>query len=180
MIYGWGNEDWSGQHEYLKACLKHALISDGPILECGSGLTTILVGVVAQKSGKTMWSLEHMPQWGERVRKYLNRYRIGSVRVCIHSLKDYGDFDWYAPPLDSMPSDFALVICDGPPASARGGRYGLASVMKGKLKPGCSILFDDAARGQEQAIAKLWESELSCRCESHGSVKPYFLMKIEN
>ena len=35
LIYGWGNEDWSGQHEYLKACLKHALISDGPILECG-------------------------------------------------------------------------------------------------------------------------------------------------
>jgi hypothetical protein len=49
LIYGWGNEDWSGHGEYLAGCIHHALASNGPILECGSGLSTILVGAMTKK-----------------------------------------------------------------------------------------------------------------------------------
>jgi hypothetical protein len=178
LIYGWGNESWSGQQEYLQECLRHATLSEGPILECGSGLTTVLVGAVAQNAGTTVWSLEHLPGWGARVRIVLDAYRIGSVRLCVAPLKDYGGFDWYAPPLDAMPAEFPLVVCDGPPAATRGGRYGLSGVMLGRLKPGCVILLDDAARPPEQAVAKRWEAELAGVCESRGVKKPYFLMKV--
>lgn len=114
LIYGWGS-DWSALDEYLTACVSHALICNGPILECGSGLTTILVGAIAKKRNNTMWSLEHLPEWAERVNKYTRKYDIDSVHISVRPLKDYRDFTWYDPPLDSMPDSFALVICDGPP-----------------------------------------------------------------
>src|SRR5712671_6211054 len=46
LIYGWGNDAWSASEDYLLACLKYALLTDGPMLECGSGLTTIVLGIV--------------------------------------------------------------------------------------------------------------------------------------
>ena len=54
LVQGWGNK-WSAQHEYLAACLEHARDADGPILECGSGLSTILLGTVAQATGNSVF-----------------------------------------------------------------------------------------------------------------------------
>ena len=71
LVYGWDNGTWSAGEEYLLTCLKTALKTDGPILECGSGLTTIVIGAMAQKLGKIVYSLERMETWGEKVTKYL-------------------------------------------------------------------------------------------------------------
>src|SRR5262245_40689428 len=76
LIYGWDNEGWSAFPEYVSACVEEALTTEGPILECGSGLTTILLGLIAQRRGKVVWTLENSPQWAERVNKSLKKYRI--------------------------------------------------------------------------------------------------------
>ena len=44
LIYGWANEGYSASEDYLSACIRHALTSTGSVLECGSGLTTMVVG----------------------------------------------------------------------------------------------------------------------------------------
>jgi hypothetical protein len=173
LIYGWGNEEWSALHEYLVACVKEALASDGPILECGSGLTTILVGAVMQQRNGTLWSLEHTPAWADRVARCLARFRIDAVRLCRVPLNDYAGFTWYDPPMSALPESFALVICDGPPADTPGGRYGLGPVMRERLKRGCVILLDDAEREQEQAIARRWRVELGVSRAMLGTAKPY-------
>ena len=173
LVRGWGNR-WSAQHEYLTACLEHALDADGPILECGSGLSTILIGTLAQASGNTVVSLEHEPKYARRVRRYLDKYHLTSVKLCVAPLKNYGDFDWYTqPPLDSIPGDFSLVICDGPPGLSHGGRYGLVPVMQDKLRPDCTILLDDGAREGEQETAARWAVLLRCVPEYLGAEKPY-------
>jgi hypothetical protein len=43
-------------------------------------------------------------------------------------------------------------VCDGPKGTTRGGRYGLAPVMKDRLAPGCIVLLDDTSREAERAI----------------------------
>lgn len=179
LIYGWGNE-WSALEEYLVGCLQLALSSSKPSLECGSGLTTILVGVVAQQRGYVHWALEHAPAWASRVQRCLDRYRIGSTVLCTKPLKDYGDFLWYDPPLESMPESFTLIICDGPPGSTRGGRYGLVPVMRRWLKPGSVILLDDAGRKEERTIARRWVDELGCSIEMIGRAKPYIKMTVSD
>jgi len=178
LIYGWGNDAWSALGEYLAACMRHASEAKGPILECGSGLSTILIGAIAQRWGQPHWALEHSPEWATRVRKYLTQYGIDSVVLCVEPLKDYGAFSWYDPPLATMPESFSLVVCDGPPASTRGGRSGLVPIMRERLKPGCVLLLDDGAREQELALAKLWEGELGASSAVLGATKPYIEMTV--
>jgi hypothetical protein len=180
LIYGWGNEVWSAQDEYLVASVRHALSADGPFLECGSGLSTILVGAVAQRRGTGHWALEHTAPWAEKVQLHLDRYQINSVMLCAAPLKDYGDCSWYDPPLESMPDKFGLVICDGPPASTPGGRVGLVTVLGRRLAPGCVILLDDAAREQELAVAERWQQELGSTCAKLGTKKPYLEIRVPN
>ncbi len=178
LIYGWGNEDWSALDEYLIGCVRQAMNGEGPILECGSGLSTILVGAVAKSRGVKHWALEHELEWAKKVQHCLDDYRIDSVTLCARPLKDFGQFAWYDAPREAMPESFGFVICDGPPGVTKGGRYGLAPVMNGRLRPGCTIFLDDAAREEEQEIARMWEGELNASSEMIGDAKPYLRMTV--
>ena len=180
LIYGWGNEAWSALDDYLIGCVKRALEVDGPILECGSGLSTVLVGAVAKSRGLKVWALEHEPNWAEKVRHCLDDYRINSVTLIAKPLRDFGEYAWYDPPLDTMPDSFRFVICDGPPGVTKGGRYGLVPVMSGRLKQGCTIFLDDATREQEQEIARRWEGQLNASSELIGEAKPYLRLTVDS
>ena len=92
LIYGWGNEAWSARDEYLVCCLEHAQTANGPVLECGSGLSTILVGAIAKKRGNSHWAFEHTPEWANKVQRYLNRYRIDSVVLCAKAAEGLWQF----------------------------------------------------------------------------------------
>lgn len=178
LIYGWGNEPWSASEEYLMGCLEAARGASGPILECGSGLSTLLVGVVAQRLGNTVWSLEHDDRMSRRVEEQLARFGITSVRVCCSPLHDYGEFSWYRPPMSALPGGFAIVICDGPPGSTPGGRVGLLPLMRSRLAPGCIVLLDDAEREREREIAAAWAAELHTEPRLHGTSHPYFEIRV--
>lgn len=177
LVRGWGNS-WSVQLEFLEAALREARQTSGPILECGSGLSTLLIGAVAQARGIQLWSLEHEPKWAARVQKYLRKYRIHSVTLCQAPIRSYGDFDWYsASSLQGIPSRISLVVCDGPPGGTRGGRYGLVPVMIEKLRPDCTILLDDGARQEEREIVERWSKLLATNPELIGKEKPYFRLQ---
>lgn len=179
LVYGWGNDSWSALQEYLAACIHHALAARGPILECGSGLTTLLVGAAARRAGVGLWSMEHLPAWGDRVRGSLTRHGIDNVHLCVAPLRDYAGYAWYDPPLEAMPDGFSLVVCDGPPGSTRGGRYGLLPVMGKKLGPDCIVLLGDAARPDEQAVARRWLAESGGSYETLGWQKTYIRMLLK-
>ena len=51
---GWGNEGYSADTSYLEAIRHWASRVHGPILECGSGLTTLLLGIVARDQVTTL------------------------------------------------------------------------------------------------------------------------------
>jgi hypothetical protein len=161
LIQGWSNEGFAANLDYLEEIAKQSLNSDGPILECGSGASTILLGILSARRHIMVWSLENSPEWGLRVSEVLETNGISGVRVCSSPLVEYGEFVWYDPPLAEMPKEFSLVICDGPPGSTRGGRYGLLPVMQDRLPTGSTILLDDAGRSDEAEIIRRWENEAS-------------------
>ncbi|HUQ10938.1 MAG TPA: hypothetical protein VM146_11540 [Steroidobacteraceae bacterium] len=177
LVRGWGNS-WSAQLEFLEASLRATRETDGPILECGSGLSTLLIGAVAQSRGVRVWSLEHEPKWADRVHRYLRKYRMHSVTLCMAPIRSFGDFDWYSlTSLQTIPGKISLVICDGPPGGTRGGRYGLVPVMLDKLRADCTILLDDGARDEERAIAARWGRMLETTPELIGSEKPFIRLE---
>jgi hypothetical protein len=141
---GWGNQGYTGRVAYLEEVIKWAAITPGPVLECGSGLTTILLGLYAARRGVPVWTLEHSFDWRMRVSNVLCRRHIPGIEVTLAPLWDYENFSWYLPPLMRMPPYFNLVVCDGPPErTTRGKRYGLLPVMGKRLGSGCVILLDD-------------------------------------
>ena len=173
LVRLWGNQPWAAEEEYLAASIKEALAAKGAILECGSGLSTILIGMVAQRTGSVVWSLENEPGYGAQIKAFAKRRGLESVNLHVAPLRDYGEFDWYDPPLERMPERFSLILCDGPNARTRGGRCGMLPVMRTRLDQGCVILLDDARRDAERAIASTWATELSSSFEVRGVKKPY-------
>jgi hypothetical protein len=159
---GWGNAGWSGRSAYLEEVAKWAAITPGPILECGSGLTTLLLGLYAGRRGVPVSTLEHSHDWHERMADVLSRYQVAEVKLCLAPLREYEKFSWYSPPWELMPGHFSLVICDGPPErTTKGKRYGLLPVMGERLASGCVILLDDLNTDSEDNILAKWTAERS-------------------
>ena len=157
---GWGNHGWSGRTAYLEEVVKWAAITRGPALECGSGLTTNLLGLYAARRGVSVWTLEHAFDWHKRVSNVLSNRHISRVELSLAPLRDYGTFSWYAPPLTLMPAQFKLVVCDGPPErTTRGKRYGLLPVMGNRLASNCVLLLDDLNIELEDNVIDLWAVE---------------------
>ena len=156
---GWGNEGFAARTDYLEEVAARAVETEGPVLECGSGLTSVLLGLLAGPRGVETWSLEHLPEWRERVARALEDNGIAGVRVCHAPLKDYGEFSWYDPPPELAAAGFRLVVCDGPPGTTPGGRYGLLPVFGRRLAEGALILLDDADRGGEADVLERWAGE---------------------
>ncbi|HEU0199408.1 MAG TPA: hypothetical protein VFR86_03145 [Burkholderiaceae bacterium] len=172
LLQGWANETMSPSAEYLQAVWRHAARTPGPILECGSGLTTLVLGVAARAQGRGVWSLEHDRFWARTIRAALQRYGVDGVRVCLAPLRNYGAFSWYDPQC-ALPADFSLVLCDGPPGTTPGGRYGLMPVLGLNLRRGCVVLLDDATRVGEQAVLAQWQREMRTTHTVRGRAKPY-------
>jgi hypothetical protein len=133
---------------------QRAAAAEGPVLECGSGLTTLVAAVYARHG---VWALENHGPYGRGVARSLARAGLDHGHVLHAPLVSYGDFDWYTVP-DRLPDQpFALVICDGPPSETRGGRIGLLPVARDRLAPGATVLLDDSERPGEQEILALWQ-----------------------
>jgi predicted O-methyltransferase YrrM len=172
LLHGWANEAISPSAEYVQAVWRHAAQTPGPVLECGSGLTTLVLGAAKRDSWHGVWSLEHDRFWAHTTRAALRRYGIANVVVCRAPLRDYGDFAWYDPQC-ALAGEFSLVLCDGPPGTTRGGRYGLIPVLGKYLRPGCVVLLDDATRAGERAVLARWKDEAQVTHVVRGSEKPF-------
>ena len=163
LLTGWSNDGFVADLDYLEEVSRRAASVEGPVLECGSGLTTLLVGLLAGRRGFETWSLEHHAEWHARVASALEAHNVPRARVALAPLKSYGAFSWYDPPLAEMPEAFRLVVCDGPPWTTPGGRYGLLPVMHERLPAGAVVLLDDAERPDEQEALGRWSDEYGVR-----------------
>jgi hypothetical protein len=155
---GWDNQGFDAKLDYLEEIIKRGMTTEGPVLECGSGLTTLVLGQLAGRRKVQTWSLEHNVDWYRRVSNAVARNHVPGVNLLLAPLREYGQFKWYDPPLGEMPAQFSLVICDGPPILANGGRYGLLPVLGDRLA-GAVILFDDARKPGQPEVLRRWADE---------------------
>ena len=177
---GWGNEGFAAQIEYLEEVGRRAATTAGPILECGSGLTTILMGLLAGRRGVQTWSLEHIPDWRARVAGSLDQFSVPHTQVRHTLLRDYEGFSWYDAPLSELPREFQLVICDGPPGATQGGRYGLLPILGDRLPAGSVILLDDATRSGEAEVLSRWTAEANVEVAMRTSPNGSFAVITRN
>lgn len=154
----WGNLGYAGNFVYLRNIAKRVQIANGFILECGSGVTTILTAAIASRQKTPLVVLEHNQEWFNYLKNIFHTLDYQHVKLLYRPLHDYGDFTWYnVNQLDLSEKCIQLVICDGPPGSTRGGRYGLLPVLSYYLSDNCIVLLDDTHRKYEQDIILAWK-----------------------
>lgn len=174
----WGNEGFSANLPFLAEVARQAARAEAPILECGSGLTTIILGLLAGRRGVPVHTLEQMPDWFAQISTVLQRHRIPGVHLHLTALIEYGSFEWYEIPKVGWPSEFRLVICDGPPNL--GGRYGLLPLVGRQLPAGTIILLDDATEAPEILVRQRWRAERPLREEVHeGPRRAYAVLTLD-
>ncbi len=156
----WGNPGYSANVRYLQQVERLFRRSRGAVLECGSGATTLLLGLLAEKTGRSVWTFENHSGWGQHVQEVLQALNLTRVHVCHTPLRNFGSYEWYTPPT-ALPQPFGLVVCDGPRGVITGGRYGLLPVMGRHLRRDCRILLDDTHRSREQTLVRRWANEHS-------------------
>jgi len=161
LALAWGNLGYAAGFSYLKHIGERVRGTSGPILECGSGATTLLIAALTADRDAEFVVLEHDLTWYEYLRRVLDALGYSHVNLVYAPLSDYGAYRWYQVPASGVPGEIRLVICDGPPGSIQGGRYGLMPVMKDSLADDCVILLDDTHRKEERRIVDVWGE---CRC----------------
>lgn len=114
LILGWGGDNYTSSIELLLTCYWTAKsLSEGHVLEAGSGLSTIVMALANPKLH--IHCLEHEMLFAVKLKTYLEKYDIKNVTVYCKELKKYEDnHKWYN---ISGLSDvsYKMVLCDGPP-----------------------------------------------------------------
>jgi hypothetical protein len=135
------------------------------VLECGSGLTTIVSGVLAERRGVQVLSLEQDPWWASFVQSRLSRLNITQVTVVHAPLIAYDRFMWFDVAGVKFPESFELVICDGPTILGQDEPYqsawrvGLLPVLRDRGVRVGEVLLDDAEGAGLNSIRAVWEGQ---------------------
>ena len=169
-IYRIWDNPYAATPDMLFTLMLLARSAKGPILECGSGISSL---VMALSTDQTVHAFEHSPVWAQYLENKCRYYGINNLEIHCEPLQDYGAYEWYSYPT-GLP-DFALVVCDGPPSTPndrplKGGRSGLLE-LKDKIKD-AQFVFDDAGNGHGSAVHELIE-QLGLDVKIFGQVREY-------
>lgn len=97
---------WGALEDVLMLCALMGQKSEGPIIETGSGLTSI---VLAASSKEPVYCLEHDEYWASKTQELADQAGV-SLNIKLCGIKD----GWYVLPKD-LPREFSLGLNDGPP-----------------------------------------------------------------
>lgn len=151
----WGNRGFSASPDYLQAMVGLLRRTSGNVAECGSGLSTLMGGLSVAGTTREWVALEQDPQWACQLKSTVERLGLTQTCVAPAPLCGFESFDWYRVDWERLPGSIELIVCDGPPASTRGGRVGVLPVLADRLCPRSWLLLDDADRpGEQEALAE--------------------------
>lgn len=126
---------WAPGNDMLAILPELTSIDDGPILEAGSGITTLILGA----SGRKVHSLEHDPKWCAKMMSI--KEACGLSNVEIHYAPLHNGWYGFAPK-----EEYSMVLIDGPPRHCSD-RSKIVPVLNDSLKSGCIFVVDDIDSG---------------------------------
>ncbi len=160
----WGNQGFAADVGFVTEVATRALSGGGPFLECGSGLTTILSGVIATHRGLRVISLEQDLEWLNYVKRKIAKLAIPNVELIYAPLRRYDDFAWFDIEALTLPPAFTHIFCDGPAVWGRewaepmkgNWRAGLVPVLQRRGITFDEILVDDSSDRRCDQLRETW------------------------
>lgn len=161
LVDEWGNEAFSAGHEFLAACIEVAQQAEGPIIEMGSGLSSLAMAA----TGAEVYALEHDPVWFREVCRHRDRLGLSTLLVLFAPLTNYSSGRWYEDV--PLPWDRAdIVVCDGPPRACSN-----RNILYEKIGSPRVILHDDITDPGDLDFVKTHDFQVM------GSLKPFAVGK---
>lgn len=126
---------WGANLEILMIAIAAARKADGPIIETGSGLSTVLM---AAATDQTVFAIEHDDFYADKLKQLAAQAGVNNIAIVRCSIKD----GWYdiEEDLKVLPERFAVGLNDGPPRTL-GDRMKFFDVLGDKVD---FIIADDA------------------------------------
>jgi protein-L-isoaspartate O-methyltransferase len=133
------------------------------ILECGSGVSTLILARYAQQTGAKVVSLEHKGEFYQQTLQLLRRQNLRDavdLRICK---LDRSENPWY---VTDLPDNIDFVLIDGPP-TGEGGRAATFPNIYPHLSENWEAWLDDGDRVEETEMVKAWVSEFGVKSRFH-------------
>jgi len=173
-IWKYHNNDFSMGPHSLKTIYDKAKEAKGPILEVGSGITTIIAGLACQRNGQMVHALEHDIEWFRKIRNFIQLWKVKGVALYYAPLKEHPEIGepnspmppmWYGD-LEDLPEKFDLAIIDGPPR--RFGREAVYKLAMDRIKDATWIV-DDCDDPEQLRLVNKYADELGKKVEVVGA-----------
>lgn len=153
---------WAGSPDFLlRIASEIEERKPGAVLECSSGVSTLVVARCLQMNGKGhVFSLEHDPSYATTTRKLLGKYNLSDWATVLDAPLEtkHTETPWYRE--ESIPKDLGpvdMLIIDGPPATvAPLARFPALPRLLSRLSTTSLIVMDDANRDDETEIVNRW------------------------
>tara|TARA_Y100000310_G_scaffold304804_1_gene344340 strand:+ start:9612 stop:10877 length:1266 start_codon:yes stop_codon:yes gene_type:complete len=143
------NNAFGATEDVLMLSVLLARKAKGPIIEAGSGLTTILM---AAATDQRVYCLEHHGLYAAQLRQLVAEAGVSNVGLCVCPIKD----GWYDPAgMEGLPHNFALGLNDGPTRQL-GSRVGFFKHFGWAVD---TIIADDADDEGFRAAISEWAKE---------------------
>lgn len=136
--------------EALSECWVLAKQSNGDVLEFGSGLSTLVLGLALAGSDKMVHAFENDLSWFKTTSALLERHGVTNAVLHYVPLVPYDGFDWYGVEGMDLP-DFDMVLIDGP-ERASAARHGAFLVMPDVLAKATTWVIDDMEDPRQEAM----------------------------
>ena len=157
---------WPASPDFLVELSSHVAKSyPGVVVECGSGVSTLVVARSLQLNGfGHLYSLEHIAEYGEKTRRELELHGLADWATVIDAPLvpqhiNGSTYVWYSTRGLTV-NDIDMLIVDGPPEQPdKLVRYPAGPMLFGKLRPGGAVFLDDASRTTEQLTVEKWQQD---------------------
>jgi predicted O-methyltransferase YrrM len=158
---------WAASPDFLTILARHALAArPGNIVECGSGVSTIVLARCCEVSGTGhVYSLEHLPEYAEQTRSELIRHGLAhradvlDAPLAPHHL-GAESWPWYS--LSKLPeAPIDMLVVDGPPQTTGPlARYPVGPLLLPRLEAGGVVFLDDAKEDHVKGALARWSLEM--------------------
>jgi len=162
----WGNDSYAADLGFLDEMVQRTVQSRGPFLDCGSGISTVILGALSVDKRDRVWSLEQDEQWYRATRDCLNDVGLTGVQLLHAPLTLCGDAAWYSFEHPAFPRHFPLIVCDGPAvrrsqwpeAVFQSWRVGVVAELRSRGVSFDTIILDDAQDKRCGALIEAWRN----------------------
>ncbi len=151
----WGSPESYAVDGHLRALLAEVPKAHGHVLQCGAGLTTVLLAVALAHRGVHLWALESNAQSAAAVRSWLAQYELNQAHVVTARAEIGRAGVGYAVDVGRIKGPLSLVICEASQAHPGNAGWILPRIAD-RLDPKAVVMVCDVRKREEVDAVAAW------------------------